>query len=76
MDDLDTSLILKFLDLEDPTKQAEFLRAHYSELDERFLASAAASLDYVETGRDLQTRYQDLLHYLKTKGKYENGRLR
>ncbi|MCI8292633.1 MAG: hypothetical protein HFH53_03740 [Hespellia sp.] len=72
--DLDTSLILHFLDLEDPKKQAEFLQAHCKELTDKFLVSAAVSLDYVETGEDLESRCQDLIRYLNTKGKYESGR--
>ena len=33
------SLILRFLDLEDPKKQAEFLTAHRGEVTDKFLTS-------------------------------------
>ena len=69
------SLILRFLDLEDPKKQAEFLTAHRGEVTDKFLTSAAVSLDYPEKGKDLETRCSDLIHYLNTRVKDEKKRV-
>lgn len=73
---VDTLLILQFLDLEDPKKQAEFLRAHQDDMTDMFLKSAAVSLDFVETSTDIQLRCQDMIRFLNTKVKYEKRRLR
>ncbi len=71
---VDTLLILQFLELEDPKKQAEFLRAHQEDMTDMFLKSAAASLDYVETSTELQLRCDDLIKFLNLKVKYEKKR--
>lgn len=71
---VDTLLILQFLELEDPKKQAEFLRAHQDDMTDMFLKSAAASLDYVETSTELQLRCDDLIKFLNLKVKYEKKR--
>ena len=71
---VDTLLILQFLELEDPKKQAEFLRAHQDDMTDMFLKSAAASLDYVETSTELQLRCYDLIKFLNLKVKYEKKR--
>ena len=73
---VDTYLILQFLDLKGPKEQAEFLQAHRKDMTDMFLKSVAVSLDFVETGKDIDTRCQDLIQFLNTKVKYEKGRLR
>ena len=71
---VDTLLILQFLELEDPKKQAEYLRAHQDDMTDMFLKSAAASLDYVETSTELQVRCDDLIKFLNMKVRYEKRR--
>ena len=72
----ETSMILQFLDLEDSREQIWFLQKHRDELDSAFLSAAAVSLDFVESEESLELRCESLIHYLRTKMRYETGRLR
>lgn len=71
-----TSLILKFLELEDNEERIRFLQRHQTELDGRFLTAASESLEFIETGDSLEERFAALMRFLKTKQKYEGRRLR
>ncbi len=71
---VDTYLILQFLELKGYREQAEFVRAHREDVTDQFLRSAAASLDYVETGESLDERREELLRVLHTKEKFEKKR--
>ena len=71
-----TSLILKFLELEDNDQRIRFLQRHQTELDSRFLTAAAESLEFAETGDSVEERFAALMRFLKTKQKYEGRRLR
>ena len=71
-----TSLILKFLELEDNDQRIRFLQRHQTELDSRFLTAAAESLEFTEMGESVEERFAALMRFLKTKQKYEGRRLR
>ena len=71
-----TSLILEFLELEESEERIRFLQRHQAEIDGRFLAAAAQSLEFTENKETVEERYAALLRFLKTKAKYEGGRLR
>ena len=71
-----TSLILKFLELEDNEERIRFLQRHQTELDGRFLTAASESLEFTETGDSVEERFAALMRFLKTKQKYEGRRLR
>lgn len=71
-----TSLILKFLELENNEERIRFLQRHQTELDGRFLTAASESLEFTETGDSLEERFAALMRFLKTKQKYEGRRLR
>lgn len=70
----DASLIMEFLDLDTKEEKVEFLQRNRMNITEGFLSAAAMSLDYVESKSDFDLRYEDLMHYLKTLIRYENGR--
>ena len=70
-----SNLILEFLDLETCGEKRSFLQRHRTELTDTFLDIAAQSLDFSESGKTLEARYQDLLRYLETRERYESGRL-
>ena len=71
-----TELILEFLDLDDNESRAEFLQKHQTQIDSRFLTAAAESLEFTERAETVEERYSALLRFLRTKMKYEGGRLR
>lgn len=71
-----TELILEFLDLDDNEARAEFLQKHQAQIDSRFLTAAAESLEFTERAETVEERYAALLRFLRTKMKYEGGRLR
>ena len=71
-----TELILEFLDLDDNESRAEFLQKHQAQIDSRFLTAAAESLEFTERAETLEERYAALLRFLRTKMRYEGGRLR
>lgn len=65
------SLIMEFLDLPTNEEKVMFLQRIKTEVTDSFLSVAAQSLDFVESGKTLEIRYQDLIHYLKTLMRYE-----
>ena len=71
-----TTLILEFLDLNDNEERIQFLQKHQSEIDARFLTAAAESLEFTENSDTVEERYASLMRFLKTKCRYESGRLR
>ena len=71
-----TTLILEFLDLNDNEERIQFLQKHQSEIDARFLTAAAESLEFIENSETVEERYAALIRFLKTKSRYESGRLR
>lgn len=75
-DAAEKSLILRFLELEDPREKKEFLQQVKTEVTGEFLEEVAESLDYVENAISLEERYQNIMKYLDTVLKYENRRLR
>lgn len=71
-----TSLILEFLELNDNEERIRFLQKHQSQIDARFLTAAAESLEFAENAETLEERYAALIRFLKTKSRYESGRIR
>lgn len=71
LDTGEQNLILEFLDLRSSRDKAAFLQGHKQEMTDRFLAVAAQSLDVAESQETLELRYQDLLHVLRARMKYE-----
>ena len=70
-DETEHSLIMEFLDLMSNDEKLMFLQKHRTEITDEFLATAAMSLDFAESEKNLELRYQELMHYLKTLIKYE-----
>lgn len=68
------SMILEFLDLDTKDEKIEYLQRHHMDITDSFLSSAAMSLDFAESKDTLELRYDDLMQYLKTLSRYENGR--
>ena len=73
--DIDICLIQDFLDIDDNEQKLYFLQKHKRDISEKFISIAAQSMDFVEKENDLEMRYQDILHFLRMKMKYEGGRL-
>lgn len=71
-----TSLILKFLELEDNEARIQFLRRHQTEIDSRFLTAASESMEFAETGESVEERLASLMRFLRTKLQYEGRRMR
>lgn len=69
------SLIMTFLEKETNEEKYEFLQQMKMEITGDLLNAIAESLDYVENGNSLEERYYHICEYLKTKMKYESGRL-
>ena len=72
----DMTMILEFLDLEKNEEKLEYLKKHRLVLSERFLTSAAESLEYAEREESLEERYAGRVRFLQMKSRYESGRLR
>ncbi len=68
------AMILEFLDLREYKDKLTFLQKHREKLDAAFYNAAAVSLDFVECGKSLDQRYDELLRYLRIKMRYETGR--
>ena len=78
-EDVDSSgqernLIMEFLDLDTKEEKVEFLQRERMNMTGDFLSAAAMSLDYVENSEDVDLRYEDLMHYLRTLIRFENRR--
>lgn len=70
------NLLLAFLDCPTATEQIRFLQAKRNDIDGDFLAMAAQCLEFAEVRTDFEERYGDLLHFLRMKERFENGRMR
>ncbi|SHJ93019.1 DUF1653 domain-containing protein [Hespellia stercorisuis] len=69
-------LIVQFLDLDSIEHKMEFIQSHRAQLDSGFLDAAAESIDFIIPDKDIDVKYQQLMHALMTRNKYETGRLR
>ncbi len=69
-------LIMNFLDQDKVRDKINYLVRVKDHISESFLEIVAQSLDFVETERDLASRYEAILQYLRTVEKYEKERLR
>lgn len=69
-------MILAFLDLRTNEERIEFLQKYRSDLSDRFLTAASESMEFTENSGTTEERYGALLRFLRTKIKYEGGRLR
>lgn len=67
---------MEFLDLDTKEEKVEFLQRERMNMTGDFLSAAAMSLDYVENSEDVDLRYEDLMHYLRTLIRFENRRRR
>lgn len=74
--DVDMLLIQEFLDIDDNEQKLYFLQKHKRDITEKFISIVAQSMDFVEKETALEMRYQDILHFLRMKMKYEGGRFR
>lgn len=70
------NLLLAFLDCPSATEQIRFLQAKRNDIDGDFLAMAAQCLEFTEVRTDFEERYGDLIHFLRMKERFENGRMR
>ena len=68
-------LIEEFLDIDENEQKLHFLQKHKRDITEKFITIAAQSMDFVEKETSLEMRYQDILHFIRMKMKYECGRL-
>lgn len=75
-DEEEQSILMRFLDCESASEKIGFLQSVRGEVTEEFLDIAAHSLDFVANETTKEARYSELLRYLKTIDRYENGRLR
>lgn len=72
--DDDMNLIEEFLDLDTNEQKLYFLQKYKRNITEKFISIVAQSMDFVEKETSLEMRYQDILHFIKMKMKYESGR--
>lgn len=70
----DINLIEEFLDLDENDQKLHFLQKHKRDITEKFISIVAQSMDFVEKETSLEMRYQDILHFINIKMKYESGR--
>ena len=73
--DEEMRLIEDFLDIDENEQKLYFLQKHKRDITEKFITIAAQSMDFVEKETSLEMRYQDILHFIRMKMKYEGGRL-
>ena len=72
--DEEMHLIEEFLDIDENERKLYFLQKHKRDITEKFLTIAAQSMDFAEKETSLEMRYQDILHFVRMKMKYECGR--
>ena len=70
------AMILEFLDLDTIGDKIQYLQKNRLKFKERFLTAAAESLEYAEREETIEERYAGILRFLRTKERYESGRLR
>ena len=73
--DEEMRLIEDFLDIDENEQKLYFLQKHKRDITEKFITIAAQSIGFVEKETSLEMRYQDILHFIRMKMKYEGGRL-
>lgn len=73
--DEDMRLIEDFLDIVENEQKLYFLQKHKKDITEKFMNIAAQSMDFAEKETSMEMRYQELLHFIRMKMKYEGGRL-
>ena len=69
-------VLLKFLDTDDCDEKYKILVANQEVIDDSMISAMAASLDLVIADGSLEERFYQLRNCIKTKNKYESGRLR
>ncbi len=70
------NMIMEFLDLSSVSDKINYLQSVRDRITENFISIVANSLDFTENTGDLQERYASIIRYLRTKARYETGRLR
>lgn len=69
-------LLLDFFDCDSTRDKIEYLQSIHTKLDQRLIDDIAASMDLTVDEGDVDTRYMSLLNALRTRARYETGRLR
>ena len=69
-------LLLEFFDRETTAEKIEYLTLIRNKLDDRLIDDIAASMDLTVDAGDVETRAMSLLSCLRTRARYETGRLR
>ena len=72
----DHSMIMEFLDMDTVNDKIQYLLKVKDKISEEFIGVVAQSLDYTENAGSVEERYEAILRYLRTKARYETGRLR
>lgn len=70
------TVLLQFLDTDDYDEKYKILVANQDVIDNHMISSMAASLDIVIADGDVEDRFYQLRSCIKTKNRYESGRLR
>ena len=65
------SLLMQFLDLSTNEEKVKFLQRIKLDITDEFLTAVAQSLEFTESQKTLEMRYEDIIHYLKMLMKYE-----
>ncbi len=69
-------LIMGFLDLSSMNQKLDYLLTVKDQITDNFITIVANSFDFTENEGDLQERYTAIIRCLRTKARYETGRLR
>ena len=70
------SMVMEFLEKEETEEKLRFLIRKKDYITDSFLTVVAQSLDFIESKDTLESRYEDILRYLRTVSKFENTRFR
>lgn len=68
------SIIFAFLELSDAEEKIRFMQRHREDMTEEVLSVIAESLEFVESQKDTEFRYEAILDYLHTIARYEGRR--
>lgn len=68
------AIILAFLDLSDAEEKIRFMQRHREDMTDKILSVIAESLEFVESQKDREFRYEEILDYLHTIARYEGRR--
>ena len=71
-----SAMIMEFLEKEETDDKLQFLLRNKEKITDGFLSVVAQSLDFIESKETLESRYEDILRYLRTVSKFENTRFR